>query len=147
MADHGQHSGGGGHEDEHHPSNLRTFIIVFGGLCVLTAISFTWARVFAGTPVVSWTGMMAISCMKALLVISFFMHLLWEANWKYILTIPASMMSILLVLLLIPDIGRRTRNYSDERWRHAAIPQTEPHADDPTDNHPDHPADDPEKKT
>ena len=35
---------------------------------------------------------------------------MWEANWKYVLTIPASMMSIFLVLMLVPDIGRRTRS-------------------------------------
>jgi cytochrome c oxidase subunit 4 len=66
--------------------------------------------------------MMAISSMKAMLVISFFMHLIWEANWKYVLTIPATFMSILIMLLLVPDIGRRTRLYSEERWRHAAKP-------------------------
>ena len=32
-----------------------------------------------------------------MLVIMFFMHLMWEANWKYVLTIPASMMSIFLL--------------------------------------------------
>jgi cytochrome c oxidase subunit IV len=119
------HTGHTGHHEEHHGS-LRIFLMVFGGLCILTFCSFASAQIFADTPVVSWIIMMAISCMKALLVISFFMHLLWEANWKYVLTIPASIMSILIVLLLIPDIGRRTRMYSEERWRHAAIPQEEP---------------------
>jgi cytochrome c oxidase subunit 4 len=70
--------------------------------------------------------MMAVSCAKALLVILFFMHLLWEANWKYVLTIPASMMSIFLLLMLVPDIGRRTTKYSEERWLYAAEPQPEP---------------------
>ena len=52
--------------------------------------------------------MMAVSCTKAMLVIMFFMHLLWEANWKWVLTIPATFMSIFLMLMLVPDIG----------WRH-----------------------------
>ena len=84
--------------------------------------------------------MMAVSCAKAMLVILFFMHMLWEANWKYVLTIPASMMSIFLLLMLIPDVGRRTDRYSEERWLYAAkptpparIPQTE-HRD--TNRHP-----------
>ena len=51
--------------------------------------------------------MMAVSCTKAMLVILFFMHLKWEANWKWILTVPASMMSLLLVLALVPDVGLR----------------------------------------
>jgi cytochrome c oxidase subunit 4 len=112
---------------EHHGPTLKTFFIIFLALAVLTAISFTSARVFAATPVVSWTIMMAISSVKAMLVISFFMHLIWEANWKYVLTIPASVMSLLLVLLLVPDIGRRTKTYSEERWRHAAVPSEDAH--------------------
>ena len=67
--------------------------------------------------------MMAVSCAKAMLVILFFMHILWEANWKYVLTIPASMMSLFLLLMLVPDIGRRTERYSEERWLSAPVPQ------------------------
>ena len=48
---------------------------------------------------------MAVSCTKAMLVILFFMHLKWEANWKWVLTVPASLMSMLLVLALVPDVG------------------------------------------
>jgi cytochrome c oxidase subunit 4 len=51
--------------------------------------------------------MMAVSCTKAMLVILFFMHLKWEANWKWVLTVPASLMSALLVLALIPDVALR----------------------------------------
>ena len=42
---------------------------------------------------VSRAFMMAVSCTKAMLVIMFFMHLKWEANWKWVLTVPASVMS------------------------------------------------------
>jgi cytochrome c oxidase subunit IV len=31
----------------------------------------------------------------------------WEANWKWVLTVPASLMSLLLVLALIPDVALR----------------------------------------
>jgi cytochrome c oxidase subunit 4 len=59
-----------------------------------------------------------------MLVIMFFMHLLWEANWKWVLTIPASFMSIFLMLMLVPDIGWRQNNgfarYSDDRLLYAA---------------------------
>jgi cytochrome c oxidase subunit 4 len=68
--------------------------------------------------------MMAVSCTKAMLVIMFFMHLKWEANWKWVLTIPASFMSIFLLLMLVPDVGMRQNNgyerYSWERWLYAA---------------------------
>ena len=55
-----------------------------------------------------------------MLVILFFMHLKWEANWKWVVTVPASMMSLLLILALIPDIGLRMRHASRERLIHAA---------------------------
>jgi cytochrome c oxidase subunit 4 len=70
--------------------------------------------------------MMAVSCTKAMLVIMFFMHLLWEANWKWVLTIPATFMSIFLMLMLVPDVGWRQNNgyahYSEERLLFAADP-------------------------
>jgi hypothetical protein len=64
--------------------------------------------------------MMAVSCTKAMLVICFFMHLIWEANWKYVLTIPASLMSVFLVVALVPDVGQRTRYYAEERSLYAS---------------------------
>ena len=66
--------------------------------------------------------MMVVSCTKALLVILFFMHVFWEANWKYVLTIPAGMMAVFLTLMLVPDIGMRTRMASQERVLKMARP-------------------------
>lgn len=75
---------------------------------------------------VGWGSMMAVSAAKALLVILFFMHLWWERAWKYILTIPALMMGVLLVVLLIPDIGFRTQTYSKERQLNAPVAESSP---------------------
>jgi cytochrome c oxidase subunit 4 len=113
------------------PGGLMKYLAVFVALCVLTAISFAVGNsqtLRENSPAVMWAMMMAVSCAKALLVILFFMHLIWEANWKYVLTIPASLMSIFLLLMLIPDIGRRTEKYSDERWLHAPVPQAPHHS-------------------
>jgi cytochrome c oxidase subunit 4 len=62
-----------------------------------------------------------------MLVILFFMHLKWEANWKYVLTIPAMMMSVFLVCMLIPDVGMRQKKYSEERLIHAAQVESDVH--------------------
>ena len=128
-------------DDEHGHGGIGKYLSVFFALCVLTVISFVvgsnqYLRVNA--PGVMWASMMAVSCAKAMLVILFFMHLKWEANWKYVLTVPASIMSIFLMLMLIPDVGRRTNRYSEERWLHAAEIQS--HAAD------DHHAEPPEKE-
>ena len=113
--DSGTHSGSHG--------GTGKYWAVFIALCVLTSASFFtcsdyWP--FKDTPSIGWAFMMAVSCTKAMLVILFFMHLLWEANWKYVLTIPAAMMSIFLVLMLVPDVGLRLRKYSEERQVFAA---------------------------
>ncbi len=116
--------------DEHH-GGIGQYLAVFLALCVLTGASFftcsdLWP--FKDTPSIGWAFMMAVSCTKALLVILFFMHLLWEANWKYVLTIPAGMMSLFLVCMLVPDVGLRTRKYSEERKVFAAeAPVHAPH--------------------
>ncbi|MBN01024.1 MAG: hypothetical protein CMJ77_18060 [Planctomycetaceae bacterium] len=113
-----------GHDSHNHEDHggFKTYMFVFGGLIVLTIMSF-WignSDLKNQSPAAAWAGMMAVSCGKAMLVILFFMHLKWEANWKYVLTIPAMMMSIFLVLMLVPDVGMRTRRYSEERIIHAA---------------------------
>ena len=116
-----------GHGDHGH-GGLGKYIAVFIALCVLTAISFATAHFMMGpdaqgaTQLVGRVVMIAVSCCKALLVMLFFMHLIREANWKYVLTIPASIMSIFLLLMLFPDVLDRTRTYSEERWLHAPTP-------------------------
>jgi cytochrome c oxidase subunit 4 len=117
------------HPDDHSHGGLGQYLAVFAALCVLTGMSFfTYSDLwpFKDQKQITWAFMMAVSCTKAMLVIMFFMHLLWEANWKWVLTIPASGMSIFLLLMLIPDVGMRQDNgwawYSRDRWLFAADP-------------------------
>jgi len=113
--------------DDHTHGSLGIYLAVFAALCVLTGASFfTYSTYWPFGKHVAWAFMMAVSCTKAMLVIMFFMHLLWEANWKWVLTIPASFMSIFLMLMLVPDIGWRRDNgyaqYNRDRLRYAADP-------------------------
>ncbi|MDA1052026.1 MAG: cytochrome C oxidase subunit IV family protein [Planctomycetota bacterium] len=120
---HADHADSGhGHDQSH--GGLGKYLIVGGLLAVLTAISFAAgsSKTIMSTPQLGWTIMIAVSCAKAMLVMLFFMHLIWEANWKYVLTVPASIMSLFLMLMLVPDVGLRTRNYSEERLLRAATP-------------------------
>lgn len=115
-----------GHDDhDHDHGGTGKYWAVFLALCVLTGASFytcSDAWPFKETKSIGWAFMFAVSCTKAMLVILFFMHLKWEANWKYVLTIPAGMMSIFLVLMLVPDVGLRQRKYAEERKVFAAEP-------------------------
>jgi cytochrome c oxidase subunit 4 len=117
----------GGHDARHAGDGhgLAKYVYVFVALCVLTAASFfTYSDFWRNTmpPQVGWAFMMAVSCTKAMLVILFFMHVKYEANWKYVLTIPPAIMSIFLMLALVPDVGMRSRRYSEERIQFMAQP-------------------------
>jgi cytochrome c oxidase subunit 4 len=107
----------------------RSFVAVFCALCMLTAISVAIANldIFADKQV-KWTAFMGVAFLKAFLVAVFFMHLRWEKIWKYALTIPALMLATILALSLFPDIGMRSRLYSDDRIVHG--PQVDPLTDD-----------------
>jgi len=114
------HAGHGSH-------GIAKYMYVFAALCALTTVSFFtttnwWQSHFDHK--VSWSLMMAVSCTKALLVILFFMHVKYEANWKYVLTIPAAMMSIFLILMLVPDVGNRNRTMADEYKVRQAVPDS-----------------------
>ncbi len=133
----GSHSESDATEHEaHHGGSIKTYVLVFLALCLLTTASFFtysefWREHFSTQA--GWAFMMAVSCTKALLVVLFFMHLLYEANWKYVLTIPTIFMSIFLVLMLIPDVGMRMNRASEERLRHMAIEHvTDEHAAETT---------------
>jgi cytochrome c oxidase subunit 4 len=115
------------HEEIAH-GGIGKYLVVFVALCALTGCSFfTYSPYWPFGKEVARVFMLAVSCTKAMLVIMFFMHLLWEANWKWVLTIPATFMSIFLMLMLVPDIGWRKDNgysqYSYERRLYAADPK------------------------
>ena len=130
MSDHSHtqdHPGHGEHDEHAGHGSGTLYLMVFIALCILTALSFGSYYAFQHTPKIGWAVMMAVSCMKASLVILFFMHLIWEANWKYVLTFPAMFMSIFLVLMLVPDIGWRMDKYNYYRKLDAAEPASEVH--------------------
>jgi len=113
-----------GHGEDH---GLMKYIYVFIALCVLTGMSFfTYSDLWPWReePGIGRAFMMAVSCTKAMLVILFFMHVKYEANWKYVLTIPPAIMAVFLMLALVPDIGLRDRSVSEERRRYMAEPST-----------------------
>ena len=148
MTHHGhQHAHGSMHDDAHagdhgHDVGISKYIYVFLALCVLTGASFfTYSSLwpFHSQPAIGWTFMMAVSCTKAMLVILFFMHVKYEANWKYVLTIPAAFMSLFLLLALVPDVGMRGRWTAEERQQFMADPRVVEHGESakPGDEHAD----------
>jgi cytochrome c oxidase subunit 4 len=127
------------HEGDHGHSHTGQYFAVFVALCVLSAMSFLTYTDFwrSNFPVAAGrTFMMAVSCTKAMLVILFFMHVKYEASWKYVLTIPPAIMAVFLMLALVPDIGLRDRKVSPERRARMASVQSED-AEIKVEEHPD----------
>jgi cytochrome c oxidase subunit IV len=122
------HGGHLGYTAPHASTGIAKYIYVFIALCLLTSLSFltsfTWWRAHFNRSESDML-MMAVSCTKALLVILCFMHIWWEANWKFVLTIPAMLMSIFLMLMLVPDVGMRLHHASEERRFQMAEPKAE----------------------
>jgi cytochrome c oxidase subunit 4 len=135
MSEHADTEKSAAESGNHHGSNIKSYLMVFVALCVLTTASFFtysdfWRDHFS--PQAGWAFMMAISVTKAMLVVLFFMHLLYEAKWKYVLTVPTIFMSIFLVCMLIPDVGFRMSRISRERRHHMAVEPTDSsHAETP----------------
>jgi cytochrome c oxidase subunit 4 len=92
---HPPHLGYEGYPAAHADHGVAKYIYVFLALCLLTMCSFlTYTDLWRShLPVgVGRIFMMLVSCAKASLVICFFMHLKYEADLMYVLTIPASIM-------------------------------------------------------
>ncbi len=89
------------HAESHPHTN---YFLVFGALCVFTAISviFDVIELSKGLTVAA---VMAVAVMKALCVMLFFMHLKFEGRWKYVLLLPTCILAVGLPLALAPDIG------------------------------------------
>ena len=101
----------------------RTYYLIFALLMLGTYLTVQAAFIDLGA--FNTVVALAIACVKATLVILFFMHVKYEANWKYVLTIPAAFMSIFLILALVPDVGLRGHWVSEERSQYMAPPRAE----------------------
>ncbi|MFO1066861.1 MAG: cytochrome C oxidase subunit IV family protein [Pirellulales bacterium] len=123
----GVHTGRDGDHD--HGSMTGVTLKVFAALCVLTCASLLTYTPYWQQYVPMEIGravMLVVSIVKAFLVVTFFMHMFWEAKWKYVVIFPALTVSILLGLALIPDIGKRTEQYDSARL--LAAPEPMPYA-------------------
>lgn len=86
-------------------SHTGRYLAVLVVMCSLVGVSL-WL-LSAGGPIESValrrTVLLGISTAQASLVLLFLMHLWYEAVWKYVMTIPAVILALVLVLVLLPD--------------------------------------------
>jgi caa(3)-type oxidase subunit IV len=108
-AEHG-HGDDHAHGHEQHISD-KTFMKVFGALLVCTALSYGTNLMFgssslihASNAVVNFLLIGAIACLKATLVMYFFMHL--KIDWRkvFVFLIPICILAPMVIIVLWPDI-------------------------------------------
>lgn len=104
------------------PSYHEPFRIgrIFAALVVLTLATFASLYIrqgFAGywTTTANSLFILLVATAKASLVLLFFMHFKYERAWKFALCIPPTILAILTVLALLPDIGFDT--YPRAGWK------------------------------
>ena len=86
-----------------HDPHFKAYITVFIALCVLTGTSFL-ANLLLGQGHASMWIIMAVSVVKATLVAVIFMHLITDWPKVYCIIIPVSVMGVMMMIELLPDI-------------------------------------------
>lgn len=82
------------------------YFAIFVALCVCTGISILLDlfEVHSLRWVIAFL-VMSVAVAKALFVLTYFMHLKFEGNWKFIILLPTTILAIGLMVALTPDIG------------------------------------------
>jgi caa(3)-type oxidase subunit IV len=93
--------------DGHAGPGVNTYMKVFAALAVFTALSFVFnyaARHGSISHVTSFALILGVAVVKAVIVATFFMHLILDWPKLYYMIIPALVLAVLMVVVLTPDI-------------------------------------------
>ncbi len=95
--------------DDSHDMRVKAYFSVFIALSIFTAVSFVanWAahpeRAWI-TPHTSFAIILGVAVVKAVLVGMIFMHLKFDWGRVYFVIIPISIMAMMMMMVLMPDI-------------------------------------------
>ncbi len=95
------------HDAGHHGPAFKAYMIVFGALTIFTAISFivNWAkRQGYMTESTAFTLILAVAVIKAVLVGTYFMHLIVDWGKLYYFIFPTFILGAMFITVLLPDI-------------------------------------------
>ena len=91
--------------DDHAGHHHVNYAIIFGILCFCTAMSVLFDIIHIDSKIVLVVLVMGVAVAKALFVMTYFMHLKFEGNWKFVLLGPTVALAMGIPLALLPDIG------------------------------------------
>ena len=92
------------HGDDGH---LKAYLIVFALLCVFTTSSFAFNEMQRHEQITAHTSLaliMGVAVIKAVCVALIFMHLKFDWGKVYFIVIPVTIMGIMMIIVLLPDI-------------------------------------------
>jgi caa(3)-type oxidase subunit IV len=91
----------------HQGHGIRPYLVVFGALVIFTVLSFVFnylVRAETLTPETGFTLILAVAVCKAVLVATYFMHLLLDWKRLYFVIIPVMIMGAMMIIVLLSDI-------------------------------------------
>jgi len=91
----------------HAGHSIKPYLVVFGALVIFTALSFLFNSLVRGGSIAPETGftlILAVAVCKAVLVATYFMHLLLDWKRVYFVIIPVMIMGAMMIIVLLPDI-------------------------------------------
>jgi cytochrome c oxidase subunit IV len=95
------------HANENHGPGFRAYLVVFGALSVFTAVSFivnVAVRNESLTPTAGFVLILTVAVVKAVLVGTYFMHLIVDWAKLYFFIFPTFILAAMFVVVLLPDI-------------------------------------------
>jgi caa(3)-type oxidase subunit IV len=98
----------------HAGHNLKPYFVVFGALVIFTALSFVFNSAVRGGSITRETGfalILGVAVCKAVLVATYFMHLLLDWKRLYFMIIPVMIMGTMMIIVLLPDIVLAWHHY------------------------------------
>ena len=104
----------------------KTYVLIFGALLALTALTTSVAYVNLG----QWNTIVAltIACCKATLVVLFFMHLRWSTRLMRVVLLSALLWLAILISLTTTDFFSRDWTPIPENWETSRLPLPSPPA-------------------
>jgi caa(3)-type oxidase subunit IV len=96
------------HASEHHAGpGIQAYMVVFGALSIFTAISFLVNSAVRSGSLGSQAGfaiILGVAVVKAVLVGTYFMHLIVDWPKLYYLIFPTFILGAMFIVVLLPDI-------------------------------------------
>ena len=92
------------HDQHHHGPGVKAYLAVFGALMVFTVMSFAANLAFGHGSTTAFLIILIVAILKATLVGVYFMHPKQDWGRVYFVLVPISILAVMMMVVLLPDI-------------------------------------------